>query len=166
MEHNKKIQLTVPKKHNDLRLELSITEDEDCTAAQETVLEELLTQEEYDGAPVSEAATRPTQRPTEEGFACQGTLPPRLAVGDRVFITAGFLWLRSEARVDESTEVKLYQQYAPIDITVTSGPVCADDFVFWEVTVVEPGEEGETFTGWMAEAGADLYYLDIWWTGE
>jgi hypothetical protein len=151
--------------HQDLRLELSITENEDCIAAQEGVLEELLTQEEFEGAPISDVAVRPTQRPTPEEFTCEETLPSRLAIGDRVLITAGFLWLRSEANVDEATEVKLYQQYAPAEITVTSGPICADNFVFWEVTVAEFGETGETYTGWMAEAGADQYFLDIWYLG-
>jgi hypothetical protein len=80
-------------------------------------------------------------------------------------ITAGFLWLRSEAKVDEATETKLYQQYAPAEIIITGGPVCADGFIFWEVQVTELGEGGETFTGWMAESGADAYYLDIWYLG-
>ena len=86
-------------------------------------------------------------------------------MGDRLVITAGFLWLRDEARVDETTEIKLYQQYAPVEITVTAGPECAEGFVFWEVQLIESGEGGETYTGWMAEAGADEYFLDIWYLG-
>ena len=102
---------------------------------------------------------------TPDAFECENTLPPRLAVGDRALITAGFLWLRNEARVDKSTETKLYTQYAPAEITVTAGPVCADDFVFWEVTLREFGETGETYTGWMAESGAEEYYMDVWYLG-
>ena len=151
--------------HKDLRLELPISEDDDCILARETVLADVLTQDEFDGAPLSSIAVRPTQRPTPEDFVCEGTQPTRLAVGDRLVITAGFLWLRDEARVDETTEIKLYQQYAPVEITVTAGPECAEGFVFWEVQLIESGEGGETYTGWMAEAGADEYFLDIWYLG-
>ena len=89
----------------------------------------------------------------------------RLQVGDRVLIIAGTLWLRSEPRVDEETEIRFFQQYTPVEIIVTGGPECVDESVFWEVSVSELGEGGETFTGWMAENGEEIYFLDIWYLG-
>jgi len=148
--------------HKDLRLELSLSEDEGCIDAQQALLEDVITEAEYNGAPVSTPVVEPTRRPTLQGFTCGNALTPQLRVGDRVLIVAGFLWLREEAAVDDGNEVRLYQQYAPAEIRITEGPVCADGFVFWQVTITEFGEAGETFTGWMAESGSESYFLEEW----
>lgn len=151
--------------HKDLKLELSISEDEDCILAQVDLLANVLTADEFNGAPARPPAVLPTQGPTPDGFTCEEALPSRLQVGDRVLIIAGTLWLRSEPLVDEETEIRFFQQYTPVEILVTGGPECVDDAVFWEVSVSELGEGGETFTGWMAENGGEIYFLDIWYLG-
>jgi hypothetical protein len=151
--------------HEDLKLELSTPEDDDCILAQAIILADVLTEDEFNGAPARTPAVQPTERPTPEGFTCEGALPSRLRVGDRVLIVAGTLWLRSEPRVDEETEIRFFQQYTPVEIILTGGPECADESIFWEVSVSELAEGGQTFTGWMAENNTDLYFLDIWYLG-
>ena len=49
--------------HKELRLQPSISEDEDCIAAQDVVFSDVLTVDEFNGAPVTDAAVQPTQRP-------------------------------------------------------------------------------------------------------
>ncbi|MCJ7660485.1 MAG: hypothetical protein MUO67_15160 [Anaerolineales bacterium] len=151
--------------HKDLKLDLSVSEDEDCILAQVTVLAEVITEDEFDGAPARPPAVQPTQRSTPQGFTCDDALPSRLQVGDRALIIAGTLWLRSEPLIDEETEIRFFQQYTPVEIQVTDGPVCAEDSVFWEVTVTEIFEGGQTYTGWMAESSGEIYFLDIWYLG-
>jgi len=151
--------------HKDLKLDLSVSEDEDCILAQVTVLAELMTEDEFNGAPARTPAVQPTQRSTPQDFTCDDALPSRLQVGDRALIIAGTLWLRSEPLIDEETEIRFFQQYTPVEIQVTDGPVCVEDSVFWEVTVIEIIEGGQTYTGWMAESSGEIYFLDIWYLG-
>jgi hypothetical protein len=151
--------------HQDLKLELSLSEDDDCVLAQVDLLANVITEDEYNGAPARTPAVQPTQRPVPEGFACENALDTRLRVGDRVLIIAGTLWLRSEPRVDEETEIRFFQQYTPVEIIITGGPECVEESIFWEVSVSELAEGGETFTGWMAENGGEIYFLDIWYLG-
>ena len=151
--------------HQDLRLDLSINEDDDCILDQVTVLADVVTEDEFNGAPARTPAVQPTQRPAPEGFTCEDALDTRLAVGDRALIIAGTLWLRSEPRVDEETEIRFFQQYTPIEIQINNGPECVEESVFWEVTVSELGEGGETYTGWMAESGGEIYFVDVWYLG-
>lgn len=151
--------------HKDLKLQLSLSEDEDCILDQVDLLANVLTVDEFNGEPARTPAVQPTERPEPEGFTCEDALPSRLRVGDRVYIIAGTLWLRSEPLVDEETEIRFFQQYTPVEITLTGGPECVDESVFWEVSVSELVEGGQTFTGWMAENGGEIYFLDIWYLG-
>lgn len=151
--------------HKDLKLDLSLSEDEDCILAQVDLLANVLTEDEFNGEPARAPAVQPTERPTPEGFTCEQALPTRLREGDEVYIIAGTLWLRSDPLVDEETEIRFFQQYTAVEIMVTGGPECVDESVFWEVSVSELGEGGETFTGWMAENGDENYFLDIWYLG-
>jgi len=148
--------------HKDLRLDLSISEDEDCIPGQEAILVEMLTQDEFQGAPASTPVAAATDRPPLEGFACEGALPTRLRQGDKALISAGFLWLRSDPIVSDATEVRLFQQYAPSDINITGEAVCNEKVIFWPVSATTLGEGGETFTGWMAESSAIEYFLEVW----
>ena len=151
--------------HKDLSLELSLSEDDDCILAQVDVLAGVVTEDEFGGSPARTPAVQPTQRPTPQGFTCEEALPPRLQTGDQALIIAGTLWLRSEPLVDEETEIRFFQQYSPVEIQIMDGPICVDDSIFWEVTVKENIEDGEIFTGWMAESGGEIYFLDLWYLG-
>jgi len=151
--------------HKDLKLDLSVSEDEDCILAQVTVLADVITEAEFNGAPARTPAVQPTQRSKPQDFTCDDALPSRLQVGDRALIIAGTLWLRSEPLIDEETEIRFFQQYTPVEIQVMDGPVCVEDSVFWEVTVTEIIEGGQTYTGWMAESSGEIYFLDIWYLG-
>jgi len=145
-------------------LSLSRIDDEDCLPAQEALLAAILAEEEYAGAPTQTAVATPSERPSiGGGFTCTGSLPVRLRVGDRALITAGFLWLRKEPKVEEATEIRIYGQYAPVLIEVVGGPACVEANIFWQVTVTELGEGGEQFSGYMAESDGENYYLDVWY---
>ena len=151
--------------HRDLTVMLLFNENADCLAFQEDLLAGVYSQAELSGAPAATPVATPTVRPTPGGFVCQGALPPRLQQGDRVLIITGALWLRSEARVDEETQLQLFTQFAPAEITVTGEPVCAESTVYFPVSVQEFGPAGELLNGWMAESGNQVYYLDVWYLG-
>ena len=151
--------------HQNLTVQLLLNEDADCLAFQKTLLGDVYSLAEMNGAPAATPAVVPTQRPTPEGFVCQGALPPRLEEGDRVLVVAGFLWLRSEARVADETELKLFTRYPPAEIKISGAPVCVDKTVFFPVTVREFGPLGQILAGWMAESGNQVYFLDQWYLG-
>lgn len=151
--------------HKDLTVQLLFNENADCLAFQEDLLAGVYSQAELSGAPAATPVATPTVRPTPGGFVCQGALPPRLEQGDRVLIITGALWLRSEARVDEETQLQLFTQSTPAEITVTGDPVCVEGVVYFPVSVQEFGPTGELLTGWMAESGNQTYYLDVWYLG-
>ncbi|MBN1149403.1 MAG: hypothetical protein JXA78_19230 [Anaerolineales bacterium] len=149
----------------DLALDLGGFSDELCFADQQEIMEELLTREEYTGGPLATSAPTPTARPPITDFTCQGALAPRLRIGDNASIVAGFLWLREEPRVSKYTEVRIFQQYAPVSIKVIAGPECVRPYVYWQVEVSELGPEGEILNGWMAESDGKEYFLDVWYLG-
>lgn len=151
--------------HQDLTVQLLFNENDDCLAFQEDLLQSVYSLGELSGAPAATPIATPTLRPTADGFVCEGALPPRLEQGDRVLIITGALWLRSEARVDEETELQLFTQFAPAEFTVTGDPVCVEGVVYFPVSVQEFGPTGELLTGWMAESGNQVYYLDVWYLG-
>jgi hypothetical protein len=149
----------------DLALNLSGFLDENCFTDQEKILEDVITRSAYFGGPPSTPVPTPTRRPPMANFDCQGALPPRLNVGDNALITAGFLWLRTDPRVAQSTEIRIFQQYAPVTIKITSGPQCVKPYVYWEVEVNDVTGTPQTFTGWMAESDGKEYFLDVWYLG-
>lgn len=151
--------------HKDLTVQLLYNENADCLAFQEDLLQGVYSLAELSGAPAATAVATPTLRPTPDGFVCQGALPPRLQQGDRAQIITGALWLRSEARVDEETELQLFTLHAPAEITVTGDPVCVEGAVYFPVSVQEFGPTGQLLSGWMAESGNQTYYLDVWYLG-
>jgi hypothetical protein len=122
----------------------------------------MLTLEEFSGAPTATPFIAPTPRPPVEGFTCANAPVSRLRVDDRVLIIAGSIWLRSEPRVSEDTQQSLYIQYSPEEFVITDGPVCADNFVFWKVSVKSLVNGLEIEPGWMAESGQGQYLLDVW----
>jgi len=151
--------------HQDLTVQLLYNENADCLAAQEALLANLFSVQELSGAPAATAIATPTQLPTPEGFVCDGALPPRLQKGDRALMVTPFLWLRSEAKVAEETEVKLYTQNGAAEITITGDPICLDKAIFYPVAVRAFGPLGQTITGFMAESGNQVYYLEPWYLG-
>ncbi len=151
--------------HQDLTVKLIYNENADCLAFQRELLSTVYSLEEVSGAPASTPVATPTIRPTPDGFVCEGALPPRLESGDRVMIVTAALWLRSEARIDEETQLKLLPLNIPAEITVTGEQVCVDGTIFYPVTVQEFVVGAEPVTGWVAESGNNVYYLDIWYLG-
>jgi hypothetical protein len=147
----------------DLSLELVGFEQEDCLSAQNQVLNQTYHMDEYLGAPTITPAPTQTERPPLTGFTCPDTLPTRLRVGDNTTIVAEFLWLRKEPNPENtSAEIRLYPKYAPVTIRVIGGPKCISPFIYWEVEVIEPGEDAEEYNGWMAESDGENYFLEIW----
>lgn len=151
--------------HQNLTVQLLFNENADCLAAQETLLTNLFSLEEISGAPAATPIATPTQLPTPAGFNCPGALPPRLQNGDRAQMVTPYLWLRSDSRVAEETQVKLYVQNGAAEITITGDPICVDKGVFYPVAVREFGPLGQTITGFMAESGSQTYYLGPWYLG-
>jgi hypothetical protein len=149
----------------DLALNLTGFLDENCFADQETVLEDVITLSAYRGGPPSTPVPTPTRRPPMTDFDCQGALPPRLSIGDNALVTAGFLWLRTDPRVAQSTEIRIFQQYAPVTIKVTAGPQCVKPYVYWQVEVTDTFGTPQIYTGWMAESDGNEYLLDVWYLG-
>ena len=147
----------------DLSLELVGFEQEDCFPFQKQVLSQTYQMNEYLGAPTITPAPTLTERPPLTGFTCPDTLPTRLRVGDNTKIVAELLWLRKEPNPENtSAEIRLYPQYAPVTIRITGGPKCISPFIYWEVEVIEPGEDAEQYNGWMAESDGENYFLEIW----
>lgn len=151
--------------HRDLTVQLLYNENADCLAFQKDLLAGVYSLAELSGAPAATPVATPTLRPTPGNFVCKGALPPRLEQGDRVLIITGALWLRSEARVDEKTQLQLFTQFAPAEITVSGAPVCVEGVVYFPVNVQEFGPTGKLLNGWMAESGNETYYLDVWYLG-
>lgn len=149
----------------DLGVEMRGFDNEACRAYQQIVLEDVLTTQEAVGGLVVSPLLTPTPRPAISGFTCPGSLPVRLRPGDRALLTAEFLWLRKEPRQLSATEVRLFPQYAPVQIEVTSGPTCFPPYVYWEVRISGFTADSEVFTGWMAESDGADYFLDVWWLG-
>ena len=89
---------------------------------------------------------------------CAGSLPSRLAVGDRGIVVTepDPLRARSEPATGEIVDL-LYKDYA---LEIIGGPVCDDGVIWWEV------ELRDEVTAWVAEAVADEYFIDLLDAGE
>ena len=129
-----------------------------CRTALETILANMLTSREAAGQIPFALFASPTPRPPIEGFSCPNTPPSRLRVGDWVSVITDGLWLRSEPRADQSTQVSKFLRYAPFMIRIIAGPVC-EKYVYWQVEVSTFGEAGTTTSGWLAEGDPQEYYI-------
>jgi hypothetical protein len=129
-----------------------------CRAAQEKVLKNLMLASEASGKLAFTAYASPTPRAALENFTCADAPEARLRVGDWVSVVTNALWLRSEARADNSTKLHQYPRSAPVVIKIVGGPVC-EKYVYWQVEVSTFGEGGQTVRGWMAEGDTEEYYL-------
>jgi hypothetical protein len=147
--------------YKDLYLYADNYQDPDCHQAQTAVLEKLLTEAEFEGQPVRSDPTA-TQRPGKKFAECPEALPSYLLPGDRVYIIADTLRLRSDPQVEDSQIIKTFPQYAPYFMTVLEGVSCTDKLVFRRVQLDLMAEGGESYTGWMAESDGQEYFLALW----
>jgi hypothetical protein len=154
-------QQTTMIQYKDLYLYADNSKDPDCNQAQAAVLGKLLTGAEYEGQPVRSEPTV-TQHPGKKFSDCPEALPSYLLPGDRVYIIADTLRLRSEPQVDDSQIIKTFPQYAPYFMTVLEGVSCVDKLVFRHVELSLMAEGGESYTGWMAESDGQEYFLKLW----
>ena len=84
---------------------------------------------------------------------CPGAPPTRLAVGDQAIVITSPDPLRARASAPDGEVIaSLYKDYA---LTITGGPVCANNLLWWEVRL----REGQT--AWVAEGTSDEYFLDL-----
>jgi hypothetical protein len=144
----------------DLSLETTGIEDDGCRTYQQIILEDLLTTQEAAGGLVTAPELTSPPRPEVSGFSCQGALPVRLRSGDRAIIAAEYLWLRKDPNPSESTQIRLFPQYAPVQVEILIGPQCVKPAVYWQVRITELSDTAQVFEGWMAESdGTD--FLDI-----
>lgn len=92
------------------------------------------------------------------GVICEGAPASRLKVGDAAVVTADPEPLRARsAPVDGEIVDQLYRDYR---VSVVGGPVCADEIVWWEVTL----RDGST--AWVAEGLPEEYYLEVLAAGQ
>jgi hypothetical protein len=143
-------------------LNLGNYQDSTCRLDQLAVLTQLLSWEEYAGAPTSTPVSQPTPRPPLPKFSCPGAQHPRLRIGDLAVVTADALWLRTAPNQDEDKKISLFYQYMPVSIEVQEGPVCTAGYIYWKVKVTEVKIGGKTTLGWLAESHGDEYYLQVW----
>ncbi len=151
--------------HQELFLDLRGRMDVDCRRAQDKFLAGVLHASEYYSGPTVTPYVTPTLRPGLEGFDCPGALPVTLRVGDIAQIIANSVWLRSEPRREEATQIKQYLQYASDAIIIEEGPVCVGGYVYWQVNAQESGEGGQSVAGWMAESNRTEYFLRVFDSG-
>jgi len=144
--------------HGDLYLELAGRADEDCRTAQDTVLNSMVTSEEYLTNATATPLPSPTALTTLADYSCS-SMAPQLRIGDSAYIVASSIWLRSEPTLGNDTKLENYQQFASVILTVLEGPECVDTYTFWRVQVTEIGEGGTSREGWMAEADDTEYFL-------
>jgi hypothetical protein len=150
-------------KRPDISLDLIGNNIEDCGSVQKSIIQKILKRDEYLGGPTITPIPTITERPPLSGFTCPDTLTTRLRLGDYATISTDFLWLRKEPNPDNiSAEIRLYPQYAPVTIRIIGGPKCISPFIYWEVEIIESGEEAEIYTGWMAESDGENYFLEFW----
>jgi hypothetical protein len=147
--------------YRELYLYMDNFREAECYQAQTAVLEKLLTRQEYEGQPLHTDPTA-TQRPGKKFFECPEALPSYLSPGDRVYILADTLRLRSEPQVEDSQIIETFPQFAPYYITIQEGVSCVDKLVFRRVELCLMAEGGECFTGWMAESDGQEYFLALW----
>lgn len=101
--------------------------------------------------PASDVTNDLTAEATTILDACPNSLPPRLTIGAAAEIAPG---QPNTVRAGPTVEaLNLGLLTAGTVITVIDGPVCADDFIWWEVGSVE-------ISGWTVAGDADEYYLE------
>jgi len=83
---------------------LTGADDLQCKSALESLLAQMLDAPQFYGYGAPTPFATSTPRPPLSDFECDA-LAPRLRPGDGAYIIADGLWLRSEPRLDESTEV-------------------------------------------------------------
>ena len=96
----------------------------------------------------------PIPFPTK-GISCRGAPPIRVKAGDLVHVTTtegDKLILRSSPEVDDNMITMLL---AGIELRIIDGPVCSDNFSYWEIKI-----PGTIQTGWVAEGDNSLYYIE------
>lgn len=87
------------------------------------------------------------------GISCPGAPPSRLNVGDSAIVITEPDPLRARsAPVDGEVVDQLFRDYR---LPVVGGPVCADEFLWWEVELRDGSR------AWVAEGDNTEYYLDV-----
>ena len=104
----------------------------------------------YDGDQAP-PATLPPSTPSEPGYSCPGTLPPRLTVGGQGRVTPG---LPNKVR---STPALSGVEVGSIPgegvFSVMDGPQCADGFTWWKVNY-------NGLIGWTANGDSTEYWVE------
>ncbi|MFP4321420.1 MAG: Ig-like domain-containing protein, partial [Anaerolineales bacterium] len=87
---------------------------------------------------------------------CLGAPPPRLQVGDRgVVVPDDPAPLR--VRAEPNLQSQILTEIPPETVfDVIGGPICADGFIWWNITV-----EGQDVAGWSAEGTPDDYFMGL-----
>ncbi len=105
-------------------------------------------------APIIQTSSGPTSYPTME-ISCPGAPPIRVEVGNLVRVTTtdgDNLRLRSSPEVANNI---LQRVPAGLELRIIGGPVCSDNFSYWEVKI-----PGTSQTGWIAEGDYSIYYVE------
>lgn len=87
---------------------------------------------------------------------CLGAPPPRMQVGDvgRVSLDDPRpLRVRSLPNLQGEIVTELQPG---VQFDVIGGPICADGYIWWNITV-----QGSDLTGWSAEGTTDLYFIEV-----
>ena len=88
-------------------------------------------------------------------ISCPGAPPIRIETGNLVRVTTtegDKLRLRSSPEVADNI-IKMIP--AGTELMVIDGPMCSDDFSYWEIQI-----PGTTQTGWVAEGDYSIYYIE------
>lgn len=87
------------------------------------------------------------------GLSCPGSPPSRLKVGDRAVVITDPDPVRARAVPPDGEIIDLlYRNYS---LTITGGPMCANDLLWWEVQLRDER------TAWVAEGADDEYFLEL-----
>ncbi len=98
--------------------------------------------------PTATPAAAPTWQP------CPATYPSRLYVGDTVMVSTNPP-LANRLRKSPNTGSKILGMIQPGEkAQVIGGPVCSNEWIWWQVTSLSSG-----LTGWTAEGDRDNYWL-------
>jgi Tol biopolymer transport system component len=93
-------------------------------------------------------------RPATTAYSCLGALPPRLQIGDHAYVSFDPP-LSSRLRNGPGTGFSIASTIPPGKaIEVLDGPVCANNWTWWKVRIIE-----NNLVGWSVEGDRESYWL-------
>jgi hypothetical protein len=130
-----------------------------CRTTLETLLANIAADSVFHGQSVPTQFSTSTPAP-RGGFSCNA-LAPQLQPGDTAYIGSSGVWLRETPSRSTGIPIQLFPRFSPVLIEILDGPRCADDHVYWHVSVVPIGGAG-SLMGWMAETNTTRILLFNW----